>query len=151
MSLYKYWLKYPQILEEKDWNKHKGILAKVVKRETGITDKLKAARKAFEQINPAYWSDVTVETGSKASCAKALKELATEFSRSVKPCTDALRDVNVLATKTARDFQKNKLVPRSSRQHVESIADAAQELIDEIRSFIMAAKTEIETEAKTAA
>ena len=151
MSLYEFWLSYPKILQEKDWNKHKGVLTKILKGKTGISELLKKAETAFDRINPAYWSETTVDTTSKAGCAKALKGLSAEYSRSVKPCTDALREVSELAEKTSKEFQKNKLVPRSSRQHLDKIANAAQELSDNIRRFINKAKTQIDDAAKVAA
>lgn len=150
MGLYEVWLKYPQILEPKDWDKHKGVLAKVFKGETGIGEALKKARKTFEAINPAYFSETTVDIESKDGCAKAIQNIAHELNRVVKPCTDALKSVKDLAEKTAKEFQKNKLIPKSSRQHVERIADTAQQFADEIRQFLMRAKSDIENAAKTA-
>jgi predicted GTPase len=141
--LYKDWPKYPTILREQDWNKKKGVLAKVLKGKTGISEQLKAAEKAFDKVQPAYFSDTWVDTSSKDSCDKALKALSDHFSGPVKDLCNELLKVKNLATRKEAEFKKNPLIPKASREHVGRIADAAQELTDAVRQHVMDAARDI--------
>jgi len=151
VSLYKDWPKYPTILREKDWNKKKGVLAKVLKGKTGISEQLKATEKAFDEVQPAYFSDAWVDTSTKDSCTKALKALSEQFSGPVKSLCNELLKLKELASKKEAEFKKNPLIPKASREHVGEIADAAQELSDAVRQHVVDAANDIKQAQAAAA
>lgn len=150
MSLYKVWPKYPKELDAKNWDKERGILSKIFKQETGIGKQLREAEKAFDAIEPAYFSDNVVDTSTKAACDEAVTKLEKEFNKSVKPFNDAMKATQDLADKVAKEFKKHKLIPKSSTAYVKSISDKAAEFSDDIRQFVMDAKSDIKEAKKTA-
>lgn len=145
MSMYKYWLKYPKELTPAYWNKHKGVIAKVLKKKTGVTESLKKAEAAFKKIKPQLFHEATVDMSTKAACKQAAAALASHFNSEVKKCTDALRELRTLAEKRRKEFGKNILV-RSATKELKKIEDKAQKHTDDIRQFILDAIADIKAE-----
>ena len=66
MSLYKMWPSWPPALSLSGWNSKKGVIAKVVKGETGIGAKITEAHGAYDKIKAGYFSEISVDTSTKA-------------------------------------------------------------------------------------
>lgn len=145
---------YPVHLTNADWQKKKGVLAKVFKGETGIGAAMDKARAAYSKLDlmkispkPTYKS----EDELKKAIADSKAELAK--TEAVRKELYALRDV---AKKAAAEMKKNKLVPSSTVAHVEKIAADADALAVQIRSYdpskdFVAAKDLMEKMAKESA
>jgi hypothetical protein len=119
----------PQILTYKDWQKKKGLVAKIVGK-TGIGDAMKNVEKAHKSVN---WKllDIGVSSPQGKACTReALKktfdnagaEFKSKVEGKLRKEIIALRDT---AKKTSVDWQKNKKIPKKSTAHVKEVHKAA--------------------------
>lgn len=134
MGFHEHWLIWPKSLDPGQWDKNKGVFAKVIKGETGIGAKLKEAKSAFDRVQAHLYTDMSVDVSTKAACDAAEKQARTEFGAGVKACTDKLLELKNLAHAQAAKF-KHPLIPKSSREYVEAIEDEAQAFSDKLRAF----------------
>lgn len=150
MSLDKMWMTYPTTLKDSDWTKHKGIVAKIFKNDTGIGAKLKLVQKSFDDIKVACFSDHVVDLSTKTTCEKFYQLAVAEFNTGVKKCCDQLRELKDLADRKKAEFEKHKLIPKASTANVKKISDEAQKLIDALRQFCIDVIAEIKEAKKKA-
>lgn len=107
----------PKELSSKEWDKHKGILAKL-KQNTGLTDKLKAVEKAVSEFNK--------------KCELAMKVSAPEMT--IKECYDSefvtvsklVKEAEDIALKAAATYEKSKVVPKSTTAYAALVAAKAK-------------------------
>ena len=132
MALYPSW---PASLTDAAWQKKKGSIAKIA-GETGIGDAMKTAKTAFDRIDfntmePAqiHPSDRTVEN------LGAGKQAALAYHRStIEPARVKIKAIRDLAEKTALDWKKNKLIPKSSTKAAEDVMSDANDLWQTLKS-----------------
>ncbi len=118
----------PQILTQADWDRQKGLLAKMA-GETGIgaqMNKVKAAYNAVDwgkfdaKIACQNTKDVTV-------VESALADAKGEYAK-VETVRKELRSLEAIARKTQAKFKSNRAIPSSSTDHVGKIAKAADQM-----------------------
>ncbi len=126
---------YPDVLKAGNWDKQKGILAKLVKGETGIGAACKKAQASFDAI------DWTKMDGKKADDAGTPEEVDTfvkgmkaEYVAHFEPTRKDLFALSALATKYAGEFKKNPLIPKSSREYLEKMSTGASNFATGLKS-----------------
>ena len=121
----------PPILTNANWQKEKGVVAKVVKKETGLGALMDSLGTAF---NAVTWTKFdckmalpSANVRSVEAVEKAIVDAKAEYAKvpAVQKAAYALRDK---ANATAAEWSKSKLIPSSSRKHVEEVAKAADVL-----------------------
>ncbi len=126
----------PPVLTEASWNKNKGTIAKMA-GETGIGAQMKKVDTAYNKIVWAKFDAAAI--GKTATSAQdvddAVDAAKKHFTAVVEPLRTELRKLGDLATETEKKFAKNKLIPKSSTQHVGTIAKTAKDFAVELKSF----------------
>jgi hypothetical protein len=131
---------YQPILTDGDWQRQKGIVAKVVKGETGIGAALIKLKAAYDKVpwqyfDPTYAGPMPKprtrpELETRLKEAKAKGNLLEEFRKLCFTTRD-------LCKKVADDWKKNIVVPKSSREHVEKICKELENLALNTKSIGM--------------
>ncbi len=131
---------YPAILTQKDWEKHKGAIAKLAVK-TGIGDLMKAAKTAYDNVN---WDAVELFLHRPDSRAFNLQDFNQqrrdadrEVDTKVKAFSDALYELDKKASDVAKDFAKNKLIPKKSADHALEVASAARDLCNATKHTVV--------------
>jgi len=135
----------PAILTKADWDKNKGIIAKIGVGETGIGAAMEKVRAAYEAVDWRKFDASKVFSGlakSEEEVDKALSGAKAERASKVENLRKELRNLESLARKAEAAFKANKLVPHSSTEHVGNIAVAADHMAvacksmdDEFKTF----------------
>jgi hypothetical protein len=131
---------YPPILTAKNWDKAKGVIAKVSAGKTGIGEACTKLQAAYQKV---HWADfdlpeVTEKTlgtwggdnsgnFTHANWTKLLNAILAKADSQFAPVVTqafALRD---LCQKTAKEFQKSKTIPSSATRHVLEMAKVADQ------------------------
>ena len=128
---------YPLILTRKDWDKKKGVIAKMAGK-TGIGEQ---CDKVFALYKAVHWDRLDLverrrtvlqnwrdDSFTKANWEKLLKEAMAEVTGSMTKLSMELYKLRDLCTKAAADFKKSKTIPSSSTQHVLTMAKTADHL-----------------------
>ncbi len=113
---------YPDILTVANWNKQKGIIAKVVKGETGIGARLTRLRSVYDAVEWQYfdpsYSGPLRKPKTKAELDERLKQARSkggQLEALRKECF-AVRDE---CKKLGDKWEKSLVVPKSTREHVQ--------------------------------
>ena len=124
----------PQILTRQDWDKKKGVIAKMA-GPTGIgaqCDKVAAAYKAvkwdkfdFPARRAAVLKNWRDDSFTRDNWNKLLNEAGSEVQGNMTKLSQELYKLRDLCQKAAADFKKSKTIPSSSAQHVDKMAKAA--------------------------
>lgn len=141
----------PKILEETDWQKHKGIIAKMLKgsHETGIGAQLKAFK--------TYWAKVAWDVVDPKQGPRAKPKNRQEFDDRMKeakakgPALVAGVRQETLKLKTFLEGAAKKLTNpliKSTKAHVENMAKVAGDLATQVKDIDLRGFTEIEDEFK---
>jgi hypothetical protein len=148
MSLFKNYPTYPPILHANHWEQHKGIVVKLFKKNVAadLAAKMKDAESAFGRIPAAAFSDITVDTSTRAACDRALTNATTLYCGPIKTLTDNLFTVRRIAEKRGGEFRSNRFIPGSTRKLVDDIARTAQRFTDDFRQFVNEAIKDIKME-----
>lgn len=118
---------YPTELTVKYWDKKKGLLARVSKIKTGITDELTKTFKLFEAV-PWARLDLTLFTPHKADKQQiddALKEFQKETSTSINAAYKGMRALENFLEKKAEDFKADPKTKEFAAD-AKKMADAAR-------------------------
>ena len=103
--------KLKTVLTKASWDKHKGVVAKIFKSETGIGKLIDMATASHKQVNwDRFRSDKTPK-----------KDFEIEYKTNVAELIKDLEDLETKAQKVAGDFKKNPLISKSSVQAVVDI------------------------------
>jgi hypothetical protein len=127
----------PVLLTRKEWDKKKGVIAKMA-GQTGIgaqCDKVATAYRAVKwdrfdlegrrRVVLKNWRD---DTFTRDNWNKLLKDAMTETTTTVAKLVTELYALRDLCNKTAETFKKSKTIPASSAQYVVTMAKAADGL-----------------------
>ncbi len=128
---------YPDELTVKYWEKKKGLLARISKIKTGITEELKKTKKLFEQID-WFAMDIhryTKGTYDRKGLEKALKECVEATGDAVQAAYKGMRALEIFLTDKASELKKDKKTAGFS-DDVSEMADAARKF-----SFMIAPGT----------
>jgi hypothetical protein len=112
----------PKILTVQDWNAKKGTIAKMA-GETGIGAALAKLKTEWDKVP---WNildpDAAMSAAGKGRQSVALLDQCMKAAQSnigkLEPVRKQLSVIEKLAQKIEADWQKNKLIPASSRKHV---------------------------------
>jgi hypothetical protein len=128
---------YPLILTRKDWDKKKGVIAKMAGK-TGIGEQ---CDKVFALYNAVHWDRLDLverrrtvlqnwkdDSYTKANWEKLVKEAMAEVTGNMAKLSAELYKLRDLCTKAAANFKKLKAIPSSSTQHVLTMAKTADHL-----------------------
>ena len=122
---------YPKILTKKDWDKNKGVIAKM-HGETGIGAKMEAVQKLYDDVD---WDAINM-TGkrknwtwgqdiSQPNWDKVYNAAKAEVAGNLAKVSKALYELRDLAQEAQAKFKKSKTIPASSTKHVGEIATTA--------------------------
>ncbi len=128
---------YPKILTRKDWDKNKGVIAKLA-GETGLGAKMDDVQKLFDAVD---WDALNLTKRredwrwggsgtliSMDSWNKIFSEAKAEVAGNLAKVSKALYELRDLAKDVQAKFKKSKTIPSSSAKHVGEIAAAADVL-----------------------
>jgi len=119
---------YPVILTQADWNKKKGIMAKLNVRETGLGALMADCERQYKAV---AWDKLDVRkalaggvTGAKAQ--EGYMAAYNEFTKKVKPLATKVGELQTKAGATETTFRNTKTIPSSTTAHVGKIKEAAK-------------------------
>lgn len=117
---------WPMILTNADWQKKKGAFAKVAGK-SGVGEAMTAAEKAFKKIDWNIFVAQSILPAQRDQDVIVARKAAsiTAFKTTVEPTRVQLKKLRDVATKTAGDWKKSKLIPSSATKHVQDVAKAA--------------------------
>ena len=115
----------PQILTKANWDKEKGVFAKMAGK-TGIGEAMQAVATAYGQVNwPTFDAKQQLQRVLMMSVIDdARKAATTEYSK-VEKLRVKVKELSDLAETTAGIFKKKPLIPSSSTKHVAKVATEA--------------------------
>jgi hypothetical protein len=107
---------YPRELKASEWKTQKGIVAKLLKKPTGITELLERCEQAHDAL--------------LTSCRQYLSQelhLTTQDIRGheLSALTGLLGKVQQLTKDTASEWERSRVIPQKSREYVRNISQAA--------------------------
>lgn len=130
---------YPDTLTNRHWQKQKGIVAKVVKGETGIGAALDRLEKAFKAVEWGYFDPRDAEKMKKPRTSEALAErleIAKTKGNQLENVRKEAFKVRDLCKAVGDKWAKSTVVPKSSRVHVQvTMVNAANQLALDIKSI----------------
>ncbi|HVX84086.1 MAG TPA: hypothetical protein VH253_04655 [Phycisphaerae bacterium] len=116
----------PDPLKKTNWDKQKGIVAKLVQKETGIGASLDGLLAAY---NALPWERLEEGALTPARTPDEMKKVFAAgrevLNKELKTARDKSLDVGRLAEKWAGDFKKNKLIPRSTTTYLDTMSKQA--------------------------
>jgi hypothetical protein len=127
---------YPEILMRKDWDKKKGVFAKMA-GQTGVGEQCDKVQAAYKKVNwirlNAYESRIKLgkwgdDTFTRPNWEKLLKDASAEASTNLAKVGAECYKLRDLCQKVAVDFKKSKTVPSSAADHVLKMAKAADQM-----------------------
>lgn len=123
MSLFKNWPKLPASVNVAKWNKEKGVIAKLFKKKTEITEGIKAVDAANDKVQKAYFSDtyVVVDQCTKEQLLEHATEAKKEIDKGVKKFVTELEKLAETAKKRAAEFKKMPLAPKSAATYLATL------------------------------
>jgi hypothetical protein len=127
---------YPEILTNTNWQKKKGVVAKLTS-ETGIGDLMKKCEaehgkqdfyNKFTAANNIDWRQVDPGKTRDAVVDELEPVLVNKYKNAAAPMRKLLVEIRDTAKETAKAWKKKPLIPSASVKHVEAVADAADYL-----------------------
>jgi len=140
MSLDGYWPMFPKSINEKVWQKKKGILAV---KKTGISEKIAEAEAAFDNLKPALYSRIAVDIETPEGAEKAAKAINGDKGN-VKAFVKSMNDFAAHCASKAAEFKKNKLVPKAVGEFLEEMAGDARKCGADVLKHVEAAAKEVD-------
>jgi hypothetical protein len=126
---------FPEILKASNWEKQKGIVAKLAKVEPDPLNACKSAEALFNKIN---WSKMNGATAAALATAPEIndfiKGMKAEYVANFEPAKKAFSELNTVCSKTAAAFKASAIIPKSSREHVEKMATVASQFAVVLKS-----------------
>lgn len=123
---------YPDELTQRGWRKNKGIIAKIVKKNTGIGDLLGDCEQKYRDID---WRRLQATDRTLALVVRKGKDGAEEAEEDarryhgdkVEDLQRALMSLRSRAAELADEWKRSKSIPKGSRKYVERIAHTAED------------------------
>ena len=128
---------YPKTLTNKDWQKKKGVIAKIVGK-TGIGDQMKTLEANYKAIDWKQLDALTALQGKDQNMEKLedfKKSSKAYYQSKVLPVREEALNLSRLADKVADQWKKSKKIPKGSRQHAELVAKEALNFATAIKSI----------------
>ena len=130
----------PKILTVADWNSKKGVIAKMA-GETGIGAALAKLKTTWDKVE---WDvldpDAAVLKNSKTGkmtleLLEKLEPIAAKNINKIEPVRKELKAVADLTEKIAAKWKTSKIIPSSSRKHVETMHTTADQMWIQLKSI----------------
>lgn len=122
---------YPDILTAKNWNKNKGLWAKLV-GSTGIGQLMTETQRYFDGVK---WESFDFKKLLRMATAQPtmadldkLYATAEAQLKETKRVEGSAGRLKRLAVQVVKDFRANKQIPKGSTAHAEKVRDAAETL-----------------------
>jgi hypothetical protein len=119
----------PPALTQTSWAKEKGIVAKILKSDTGIGDLIGKVATAYGNVDWTKFNADTalanIATNNDIDAAKTAA--STEYKTNVEALRTAVTALRDKAKATAESWKKNKLIPSSSQKAADAINKAAEQ------------------------
>ncbi|HVS73072.1 MAG TPA: hypothetical protein VHQ47_17590 [Phycisphaerae bacterium] len=116
----------PDALKKANWDKQKGIVAKLVQKETGIGASLEGLTSAY---NAVPWDKLDEAALAHAKTGEDMKKIFAAgravLTKEIKTAREKSLEVGRLAKKWADDFKKNKLIPKSTLTYLDTMSNRA--------------------------
>lgn len=120
---------YPEILTAKNWNKNKGLWAKLV-GSTGIGQLMTETERYFDGVK---WETFDFKKQLRMETAQPtiddldrLYKIAEGQLTQTKRVEGSAGRLKRLAVQVVKDFKANKQIPKGSTAHAEKVRDAAE-------------------------
>jgi len=114
---------YPEVLKKTKWEKEKGLVAKIIKSETGIGAALDGIQAAYDAIP---WDKLDEAKAAKLRTPEEARQLYTDGSAVLKGELEVARkkcsEASALGEKVSKSFKSNPLVPKSAREYLDQMA-----------------------------
>lgn len=128
---------YPDALTSKHWKKKKGLLARISKVKTGITEELKEAQDLFDDVS---WDKLDLQkylSGryNREQLEQAMQQLREDTSDKVSKAYKGMRSLENFLKDKAKEMEKNEKTKKFA-EDVEEMAEAAKKF-----SFVLAPGT----------
>lgn len=117
---------YPKSLTTSDWSKHKGVLAKIMRVKTGVTEELTATRRLFDAV-PWDKLDLTLyvpHRAGKAELDAAMKKLNADTVKAITAAYHSMRDLSGKLKSKAGEYGKNAKTKETAKQLLKMADDA---------------------------
>jgi hypothetical protein len=139
-------LDYPAVLTRREWDRNKGVIAKLV---VGKTDVGAGLRGVEEEYNKTGFSGVKMFPGDDPLDYLEYEKKTVEGLQKSEPVLKAKIDTAMgWANATQDEFRRSKPVPKSSADYVKRITDGLAEFFKQIGRFPAKAKDELRKEYK---
>jgi hypothetical protein len=143
MSLDENWPTLPKNIDEKVWQKKKGI-AKA--KETGVSEQIKLVEAAEKKVKPFLYARASIDLSTLTAAEKASNAIFAD-TNNVKAYLKALNTFAEHCNDKAAEFKKSILVPKAVREFLEELAGDAAKHAEKIQAHVTKAAEEVE-EAK---
>jgi hypothetical protein len=120
---------YPDILTQANWDKKKGVFAKIFGEKTGIGEAMKALKKAYDDVDWEKFKLANHLPQGKEATLEVLDKLKKEAigqGAKIKALDEKARALERLAEEIHKKFKENKKIPAASTEHVKKVYDAAK-------------------------
>jgi hypothetical protein len=138
-------LPIPKHLRAKEWNSHKGIIAKLVKstRKTGITEALTDFQEYYNfKFGWGLTGDSEIAGNLRMAQSPSMKEIGIKQLKMglkdiggqfLPTCKRKLEAIKNLATTKAAEFKNSSVIPRSSRVYLEDMAKETDKFYEQLK------------------
>ena len=108
---------YPKSLTDKDWQKKKGLITKILKGKTGISAKLTECEKQYADLSKKadLIEKISTPVETAELCGPMIDNLKKALGEVVKVCNERAKEWKA----------KTSPVPKSVREHVEDMSSEA--------------------------
>ena len=140
-------LPIPKQLQVKEWNSHKGVIAKLVKstRKTGVSEALKDFYDYYNFKGAwGYWGDSEIAGNVRMGQDPKMGDVGPRqlqlgldaIPEFLTGCKAKLLAVKTAATKAAAEFKKSKIIPSSSRVYLENMAKVSESFYNDVKKSL---------------
>ncbi len=140
MSIDGYWPLFPKNINEKVWQKKKGLLAI---KKTGISEEIDKAEKSYETLKPRFYNRIAIDIDTPEGADEALKGVEGD-AKNVKAFVKAMEEFATFCDKKEKEFKASKLISKSVAEFVGEMAADARKLSEDVVKHVETAKQEIQ-------
>jgi len=140
---------YPDLLKSSKWDKEKGLIAKIVKSDTGVGKALDDVFANFNAIPWALFDEANIQTATTATLANQLvADAKAAAGKEVTAFHQSCNAASALGKKFAADFKSKPLVPKSTSEYLTKMAAAATAFYDAVTNATDPLRKKFEAHAK---
>jgi hypothetical protein len=140
MSLDVNWPAFPKSINEKVWQKKKGI---ITVKKTGISEKIGEAEEAFKKLRPYLYARNGIDIDTREDAEKASKAMF-EDAKNIIAFMKTMDEFAKHCEAKAVEFHKSKLIPKAVGDFLEEMAGDGRKLGADVKKHCDAARKEVE-------